>query len=64
MARVNWRKRRLQIGLSLPEVARRAGMNKGRLSVVEHGVPPTPAQAAALEAVLSAAEKAAAEEQA
>lgn len=31
----DWRQMRLQAGLSLAEVARRAGLNKGTLSAIE-----------------------------
>ena len=42
------RQLRLAAGLSLSEVARRCGINKGRLSIIERGVPPTDAEAAAI----------------
>jgi transcriptional regulator with XRE-family HTH domain len=32
---------RIAAGLSLNEVSRRTGINKGRLSIIERGVPPT-----------------------
>ncbi len=32
---------RLAAGLSLREVERRTGINRGRLSIIERGVPPT-----------------------
>ena len=51
-----WRSWRETIpGLSLSEVARRAGINKGRLSIIERGVTPEPQEAARLRAVLAAA---------
>jgi transcriptional regulator with XRE-family HTH domain len=42
-------------GLTLREVSRRANINSGRLSIIERGVTPTDAEAAALRAVLFAA---------
>jgi transcriptional regulator with XRE-family HTH domain len=33
---------RLAAGLSLREVERRTGINRGRLSIIERGVTPTP----------------------
>jgi transcriptional regulator with XRE-family HTH domain len=51
-----WRAWRETIpGLKMNEVARRAGIGSGRLSIIERGVPPTPEEAAKLRAVLSAA---------
>lgn len=41
--------------LTQREVARRAGINSGRLSIIERGVPPTEQEAARLRAVLIAA---------
>lgn len=35
------RKIRESAGLSLREVERRTGINRGRLSIIERGVPPT-----------------------
>lgn len=49
------RSMRLETGLSLSEVARRAGLNKGRLSILERGVPPTSAELEAILAVLRTA---------
>ena len=43
---------RLAAGLSLREVARRTGVNPGRLSIIERGVPPTTEEAAAILAAL------------
>jgi len=43
---------RLAAGLTLSEVARRSGINKGRLSIIERGVTPTDAEAAAILAAL------------
>ena len=42
-------------GLTMNEVARRAGITSGRLSIIERGVPPSPEEAARLRAVLVAA---------
>ena len=48
-----WRAWRESIpGLSMNEVARRAGINSGRLSIIERGVPPTTEEADKLRAVL------------
>lgn len=38
--------------LTMNEVARRAGISSGRLSIIERGVPPTEDEAAKLRAVL------------
>jgi len=46
------RQLRLAAGLSLSEVARRAKINKGRLSIIERGVPPTDEEAARILAAL------------
>lgn len=48
------RQLRLAAGLSLNELARRAGINKGRLSIIERGVPPTDEEARRLLAALKA----------
>ena len=50
-----WRSWRETLGLSLREVARRAEINPGRLSIIERGVPATAAEADKLRAVLIAA---------
>ncbi len=51
-----WRRWRESIpDLSMNEVARRAGISSGRLSIIERGVVPTDAEAAALRRVLLAA---------
>lgn len=51
-----WRAWRETIpGLTMREVARRAGLNSGRLSIIERGVPPTEEEAANLRRVLIAA---------
>ena len=48
-----WRAWRETIpGLSQREVARRSGINSGRLSIIERGVPPTEAEANRLRTVL------------
>lgn len=47
-----YRRIRRSLGLSLREVSRRTGINPGRLSIIERGVEPTPAEAAAIESVL------------
>lgn len=39
-------------GISLRELARRTGINPGRLSIIERGVPPTDSEAATLKAEL------------
>jgi transcriptional regulator with XRE-family HTH domain len=48
-----WKSLREASGLSLREVARRTGINPGRLSSIERG--PTPEEATKLRAVLAAA---------
>lgn len=51
-----WRALRESVpGLTLREVGRRAGINSGRLSIIERGVQPTEEEAAKLRAVLIAA---------
>ena len=50
-----WRSWRDTLGLSLREVSRRSGINPGRLSIIERGVPATDKEATALRAVLIAA---------
>jgi len=53
-----WRTRRETSGLTLSEAARRAGLNKGVLSMIETGrMVPTPAEAEAILAVLALYEK-------
>lgn len=55
-----WRSWRETIpGLTMNEVARRAGLLSGRVSVIERGIEPSPAEAAKLRAVLIAASEAA-----
>ena len=43
---------RLAAGLSIKEVERRTGINRGRLSIIERGVPPTTEEAARILAAL------------
>jgi len=57
MARVNWRKRRKEVGLSIRELEQRTGINRGRLSIIERGVPPSADEVAQLETALAAAEE-------
>ncbi len=53
MKRKDWRELRHERGLSIAETARRAGINKGRLSAIEtRWSVPTPEEAKALLAVL------------
>ena len=47
-----WRAWRETLGLTMNEVGRRAGINSGRLSVIERGVAPSKAEADKLWAVL------------
>ena len=55
-----WRSWRETIpGLTMSEVARRAGINSGRLSIIERGVPASPEEANRLRSVLIAATDAA-----
>ena len=53
----SWRTRRERLGLTLREVARRSGINPGVISRIERGWPAGPDDAAALIAVLEAAER-------
>lgn len=43
---------RIASGLSLNEISRRTGINKGRLSIIERGVPPTLAESTSILAAL------------
>ncbi len=52
-----WRTRRLDLGLSLREVSRRSGVNRGTLSRIERGWPAGPEDAARLVRVFEAAEQ-------
>ena len=47
-----WRSLRLSTGLSLREIGRRTGINSGRLSIIERGVPPTAEEEVKLRTVL------------
>lgn len=47
-----WKALREATGLSQREIARRTGINSGRLSVIERGLIPTDDEAAKLRAVL------------
>lgn len=40
-----WRTARIEAGVSLRGLESRTGINRGRLSVIERGVPPTPEEA-------------------
>jgi transcriptional regulator with XRE-family HTH domain len=46
------RQLRLAAGLKLREVSRRSGINPGRLSIIERGVPPTDDEARRILAAL------------
>jgi transcriptional regulator with XRE-family HTH domain len=50
-----WKAMREAAGLSQREIGRRAGINSGRLSVIERGLVPTDEEATKLRAVLAAA---------
>jgi len=50
------RERRIAAGAALREVSRRTGINPGRLSIIERGVPPSDDEAARIEAALVAIE--------
>lgn len=45
---------RIAAGISLNEVSRRTGINKGRLSIIERGVAPTADEAARILSALQA----------
>ena len=47
-----WKAMREATGLSQREIARRTGINSGRLSIIERGVTPTDDEAARLRRVL------------
>jgi len=47
------RQLRLAAGLGLREVSRRSGINPGRLSIIERGVPPSDEEAKAILAALT-----------
>ena len=46
------RQLRLAAGLTIRELERRTGINRGRLSIIERGVTPTPAEAQQILAAL------------
>lgn len=50
-----WRPLRESLGLTLREVARRTGINPGRLSLIERGLPATPDEARVLREQLTRA---------
>lgn len=50
-----WKSLREAAGLTQREVSRRTGINSGRLSIIERGVPPNEAEARLLKDVLGAA---------
>lgn len=50
-----WRALRETSGLTQREVGRRAGINSGRMSIIERGVDPTPEERANLLRVLTEA---------
>jgi len=52
------RQLRLAAGLTIREMERRTGINRGRLSIIERGVTPTDEEAAAILAALQRAEPA------
>ena len=43
--RRSWRQLRQARGLSLRDLEKRTGVNRGRLSVIERGLPPSPDEA-------------------
>lgn len=47
-----WRALRLERGLSLRDLERQTGIHRGRLSVIERGLAPTPQEALRITAVL------------
>lgn len=48
---------RIAAGISLNELARRTGINKGRISIIERGVSPSADEAAKILAALQATPK-------
>jgi transcriptional regulator with XRE-family HTH domain len=44
----SWRQLRQAKGLSLRQLEQRTQINRGRLSVIERGLPPSPAEAQAI----------------
>ncbi len=51
------RQLRLAAGLTIRELERRTGINRGRLSIIERGVTPSDSEAAAILAALQATPK-------
>jgi transcriptional regulator with XRE-family HTH domain len=47
-----YRDQRRATGLSIRQLERLTGINRGRLSIIERGVPPTAAEAARINAAL------------
>lgn len=52
-----FRQLRRASGLSIRELSRRTDINRGRLSIIERGVMPTPDEAARIVAALTAADE-------
>jgi transcriptional regulator with XRE-family HTH domain len=52
MTQTPWRTLRETTGLSLSEISRRTGINKGRLSIIERGVPPSEDEARRIRAAI------------
>lgn len=51
-----WRKARIEAGVSLRGLEARTGINRGRLSMIERGLQPSPGEAAKILAALPRAE--------
>lgn len=51
--RQTWRQLRERRGLSIRELERRTGVNRGRLSMIERGLPASPDEAARIVAALA-----------
>ena len=51
------RERRTSVGISIREMELLTGINRGRLSIIERGVPPTLDELTRIEARLAEAEK-------
>lgn len=51
-----WRKLRIEAGLSIRQLQARSGIHRGRLSMIERGLPPSPTEAAAILAAVQKAE--------
>jgi len=54
--RTPWRKARVEAGVSLRGLEARTGINRGRLSMIERGLPPSPTEASKILAALGRAE--------